>query len=86
MRLPLLRGLAGVEPPAEDGDALRGPCSVAWHRAGLEPFEDGVGAGRDVVEGPEIEREAHRIAVAVAVAKQWLDVLLELLVSPRRGG
>lgn len=45
----------------------------------LEPVEDGVGMGRDVVEGPEVEAEAHRIAVALALAlaKQWLDVLFE---------
>ena len=70
-----LCGFAGVDPAAEDGDTLGGPCSVARHRAGLEPVEDGVGVRRDVVEGPEIEGEAHR--VAVALAEQWLDVLLE---------
>jgi hypothetical protein len=38
--------------------------------------------GRDVFEGPEIERKVHRIAVALA--KQRLDVLLEVqrLVRP----
>jgi hypothetical protein len=45
--------------------------------------EDGVGVGRDVVEGPEVEAEAHRIAVALA--EQWRDVLFEAgrLVWPR---
>ena len=61
-----LRGFADVDPQAEDGDALGGPCSVAWHRASLESGEDGVGVGRDVLERPEFEGEAHGIAVAVA--------------------
>src|SRR5699024_9479325 len=68
-------GFAALDPLTEDRDALGGPGSVAWHRAGLEPVEDGVGVGRDVVERPEIEGEAHRIAVALA--EQRLDVLLE---------
>src|SRR5512132_784390 len=71
-----LSGFAGVDPPAEHGDTLLGPRSVAWHRAGLEPLEDGIGVGRDVVDGPEVEGPTHR--VAVALAKQWLDVLLEM--------
>jgi len=70
-----LRGFAGVDPAAEDGDTLGGPCSVAGHRAGVETMQDGVGVRRDVLEGPEIEAETHR--VAVALAEQWLDVLLE---------
>src|ERR1700755_1991908 len=37
-----LRGLAGVDPLAEDGHPLRGPCSVAWHRPRLELGKDGV--------------------------------------------
>jgi hypothetical protein len=74
---------AGVDPAAEDGDTLGGPRSVAWHGAGPEPVEDGVGLARNVVEGPEVEAEAHRIAVALA--KQRLDVLFETgrLVWPR---
>jgi NAD(P)-dependent dehydrogenase (short-subunit alcohol dehydrogenase family) len=68
-----LCGFAGVDPAAEDGDTLGGPCSVARHRSGLESAEDGVGVGRDVVDRPEIEGEAHRFAVALA--KQRLDVL-----------
>jgi hypothetical protein len=54
---------------------LGGPCSVARHRAGVETMQDGVGVRRDVLEGPEIEAQTHR--VAVALAEQWLDVLLE---------
>jgi hypothetical protein len=79
-----LGGFAGVDPPAEDGDAFRGPRSVAWHRARLEPLEDGVGVRRDVVEGPQVEGETHR--VAVALAKQWLYVPFEVqrLVRDRR--
>src|SRR5262245_49252400 len=70
-----LCGLAGVDPLAEDGDALGGPCSVTRHRAGFEPAKDGVGVGRDVLGRPEIEGEAH--GGAVALAEQRLDVLLE---------
>ena len=70
-----LCGFAGVDPAAEDGYTLGGPCSVARHRAGVETMEDGVGVRRDVLEGPEIEAGTHR--VAVALAEQWLDVLRE---------
>ena len=82
-----LCGFAGVDPAAEDGDTLGGPCSVARHHAGVETLQDGVGVRRDVLEGPEIETGTHR--VAVALAEQGLDVLLEadwLVWSGHSGG
>jgi hypothetical protein len=62
-------GFAGVDPAAEDGDTLGGPWSVAPHPAGVETIRDGVGVRRYILEG------THR--VAVALAEQGLDVLLE---------
>ena len=69
------RRVCRVDPAAENGHPLGGPCSVTRHRAGVDTMQDRVGVRRDVLEGPEIEAGTHR--VAVALAEQWLDVLLE---------
>jgi len=59
-----MRG-AGVDPAAEDGNTLGGPWSVARHGACVETTQDGGGVRRDVLEGPEIEAETHRVVVAL---------------------
>src|SRR6201999_126945 len=74
-RAGALARLAGFDPPPEDSDTLGRPRSVAGHRPGLEPAEDGVGVCRDLLGRPEIEGETHR--VAVALPEQRLDVGLE---------
>src|SRR5262249_2755675 len=66
---------SGVAPALERGDLLLGPGSVAWHRAAQDLFENRVCVRLDVVVGPEVEGELHRLAIAPA--KQRLDVLLE---------
>jgi hypothetical protein len=66
---------SGLRPAFEDPDPLPWPCSVAWHSSGLHALEDRLGVRADVVVGPEVECELHRLAVALS--EQWLDVLLE---------
>jgi len=49
----------------EYGRAFGWPCAVARHRSRLESREDRVGACGHVLVGPEVECEAHRVAVAL---------------------
>src|ERR1700745_212513 len=74
---------AGCRPALEHVDLLGVPGSVAGHRAVAEPLEDGVRVLLDVVEGPEIEGELHRLTVTLA--EQRLDVLLEADLFVRGG-
>jgi hypothetical protein len=50
----------------EGFDAFWWPGAIAWHRPRLKACEDRVGVGADVFVGPEVEGEAHRVAVALA--------------------
>src|SRR4029453_13883699 len=69
-----LRRRTGVDPAPEALDILRWPTAIAGHAAGGESFVDRLGVRADVVKRREIERERHRLDVAVA--KQLADVLL----------
>ena len=53
---------AGVDPSLEHVDLLTGPGSVAGHRAGLQPFEDGLGVLADVGAGTTGRRRTAWIA------------------------
>src|ERR1700674_4474512 len=66
---------AGAYPPLERVDLLARPRAVTGHRAVADALEDGVGVALDLVVGPEVKRELHRLAVAMA--EQRLDVLFE---------
>jgi hypothetical protein len=64
-------------PPSGES-ASRGRPATLRHRASclLELPQDRVGRRRDVGLRPEVERESHRLAVALA--EKWLDVSLEV--------
>src|SRR5436190_13015445 len=64
-----------LDPASEDFDLVVCPSAVARHRAVAQTLEDRSAVADDVVARPEVERPLHRLAVAVA--KEWLDVLLE---------
>jgi hypothetical protein len=57
---PLLR-LSRVDPSLKDIDLCIGPGTIARHRAGAEPGENGVGVFADIIVGPQIEGEAQRL-------------------------
>src|SRR5262249_62070753 len=69
-----LRRRAVVDPGAEALDVFRRPGAVAGHAPRGELFVDRLGVRSHVVVRGEIERERHRLDVAVA--KQRADVLL----------
>src|SRR4029453_2783593 len=67
--------LSRVDPPFENGDPVLGPCSVARHRPRAQASENRVGVRGHVLVRPEVEREAHR--AAIALTEERLDVLVE---------
>src|SRR6266536_3238477 len=66
---------AGFGPALEHGDLGGGPGAVAGHGSVLEPLQDAGGVGADVTGGPQVEGEAHRLAVPVT--EQRPDVRAE---------
>jgi hypothetical protein len=77
-----LLGCSGLHPPAKELDPLGRPRPVAGHRPGTQALEDCPCVRGDLLMRPEIEREAHR--VAVDLAEEGLNVLREAdrLVNP----
>src|SRR5258708_10180379 len=59
-------------PAREDLYPVPRPGAVAGHGPVAEAFQDVRGMSLDVLVGPEVEREAHR--VLVPLAEQRLDV------------
>src|SRR5262249_37252469 len=74
--------LASVDPALEGMDLLLRPGSVAGHRPCADLREDLVRVRGDVVVGPEVEGELHRLSVARP--EQRFDVLVEADRLPRR--
>src|SRR5215471_14902036 len=72
----------GVGPALEDLDLLGGPGAVAGHRALLKPGEDVGGTGADVVEGPQVEGEAHRLPVTRAEERPDMGREADRLIRP----
>src|SRR6266516_4727311 len=65
--------LAAGDPGSERRDLLLWPGAVARHAARLEAFQDRVRVLADVGVLPQVEGEAHRLAVGAP--EQRLDVL-----------
>src|ERR1039458_5039050 len=60
-----LGGHAGLYPAFERLDPVGRPSAVARHGSSLNSLEDGLCVGADVLVGPEIEPELHRLAIAL---------------------
>src|SRR5918994_5784057 len=69
---PRSAGFASGDPAFEDVDAISWLRPVTGHGAGLETLDDGSRVAADIVMGPQVEREAHRLAIRAA--EQCLDV------------
>src|SRR5207244_5496723 len=67
--------LPGLDPPPEDIDPVIWPAAVAGHGSCAHLGEDGIRVPADIVVGPEVEDEAHRLPVHGS--EQRPDVLLE---------
>lgn len=80
----------GVDPAAENGDALLRPLLVAGHRAVRDPFVNLLCVPADVLVRAQVEGEAHRLDVALAeegadVAREARDLSVHAAIRSNGG-